>query len=234
MRGVTNISPFRAETYASPAKEEIAKARAWTVGVLVLIGVAMIYGWQSSHAETERLFRAQFHIPDDVAFAETRYPRRGSANGLEAIVQFDQKQFAAYMARLDDPRIWKPALPDLPGPAAEPPYSPRALRWAKLPGPALAGNRRVRWGNLSRDQVYMVKNGRAFCLALRQPAGKRKSDWSYAAPKGYDDRFPLDTPAHLDRYNALACSELGRSERPRALVQGVLDFDTRTLHMIVR
>jgi hypothetical protein len=79
-----------------------------------------------------------------------------------------------------------------------------------------------------------VTSGYVFCLARRSPPGNRKSDWWREAPKGYEHRFPLNTPRRLDAYNSLACAELGRSERPRGYILGLIDTDTRTLHMIVK
>ncbi len=234
MNQLNSIEFFRGGPYKGPAREEVAQQRRWGVGIIAAFILTVMWSCQASHTEVERIFRAQFHIPDGVSFAETRYPSRGTANQLEAIVRFSKSQFADYIARLDDPRVWLPVPLDYRGLGLNPPYSPSALKWTELPGAPSAGNRRVRWGHLSREEIYKARNGRAFCLALRQPPGKRRSDWWYEAPKGHEHRFPLETPSRLDRYNAVGCAELGRSERPATLIQGLIDVDTRSLHMIIR
>lgn len=135
---------------------------------------------------------------------------------------------------MNNPKYWQPRQVSTGRKSAEPPFSPRALMWEKHALPGFAGSSRVRWGNLSLDRAQKVENGFAFCLALRYPKGERVTDRPRPIRKSFEHLFPLDTPRHLDRYNALHCSELGRSERPRGYIHGLLDKDTRTLHMIVK
>ncbi|MEM8647205.1 MAG: hypothetical protein AAGF86_12785 [Pseudomonadota bacterium] len=195
------------------------------------IGVFIVgYLWSSASSEARYgdLMRRIFHVPDHVAFADIRYPRRGTANGIEGIFQLTDAQMSAYQARFNDPNVWHTSV-ELRRRTFEGPYAPTAFAWKSLPSPGLAGNRRIRWGNLSRKEIYKIKNGVMMCVAFRNEPGKRKSDWWYQAPKGHEHRFPLITPSEFDGFNAIHCADVGRSERPPTLLQAVLDLDTRRL-----
>lgn len=201
---------------------------------LAVFGLGYLWSSSSSEARFADLMRRTFHVPDEVAFADMRYPQRGTANGIEGIFQFTEDQLSAYQAQMNDEQIWARSPIELSRRTFEGPFSLSAFDWKPLPTPALAGNRRIRWGNLSRKQIYKIKRGLGMCVAFRNAPGQRKSDWSFRAPKGLEHRFPLETPEHLDAFTALHCADLGRSERPVRLLQAIIDLDTRKLHVIIR
>lgn len=206
-------------------------------GLLLKVGIGMVlfslaWDWTGRSSTSERILQDAFRIPHGVEFSQSRHPRRGAAQDVEGIVEFSKADYQAYIARMNNPKYWTPRQVSTGRKSAEPPFSPRALMWEKHPLPGFAGSSPVRWGNLSLDRAQKVKNGFAFCLALRHPPGERVTDRPRPIRKSFEHLFPLDTPRHLDRYNALHCSELGRSERPRGYIYGLLDSDTRTLHMI--
>ncbi len=206
----------------------------WVTFWLAVFGVVYVWSSASSEARYGDLMRRTFQVPDDVEFADLRYPKRGTANQIEGIFQFTPEQAAQYQARFNDVEVWHAGPVDLPRRTFEGPFEPQAFAWKPLPQPGLAGNRRVRWGNLSRKQIYKIKQGVAMCVALRKAPGERKSDWWFQAPKGHEHRFPLETPSHFEPYTALHCADLGRSERPARMLQAVLDAKTRRLHVIIR
>lgn len=208
------------------------KTGAIFVALLAVVQTVVSLDWRSS--SSERILRAQFRIPSEVEFSHSRYPRRGSANHIEGIIKFSQAEYGAYLSNLENPAIWNAEPIKIGRLETAPPYSPRALSWQKLPKPIFAGTTRARWGNLSREPAGNAKAGWAFCLAVRRPIGKRKSDWWRPAPKGYEHMFPLETPVQLAKYNAINCAEMGRSENPSGIILGLIDADTHTLHMIVR
>ncbi len=187
----------------------------------------------SDNAAKTRL-RGQFHLSKNTTFLEFRRPRRASANKLEGIVQFTEAQFDDYRANLSNKNLWKPVSFGSDSVPVDGPFSYHALDWQKLPMPNFAGTRPVRWGNLSRERVREIKHGRVFCVAHRRPPGKRKSKLGRPTPKRIIRHQSLMTPKRLEKYIAMNCTELGRSENPVGYVLGVLDFEKRMLHMIVR
>lgn len=209
------------------------KPQHWiVVAVLIWAVTSGMSGYKEKPAKD--MLVSQFHLPNSIEFTEIRAPRRGTANHIEGIVQFTEAQMATYRAQFADRNVWKPVEFELNRREFTSPYSSRALKWHALPKPIFAGTKRVRWGNLARDKVRSVKRGRALCIALRVKQGSRQAKRWREAPKGYEDRFPLKTPSNLDKFNAVHCAELGRSENPAAFILGLLDFETRNLHMIIR
>ncbi len=71
----------------------------------------------------------------------------------------------------------------------------------------LKSARLVAWGGLSEDQAQNARNGLAICFTVR------------------DDG---------NGYRGMRCPEAGSPTVRAAIVQGLLDFDTRTLHMLIR
>ncbi|MFV0296837.1 MAG: hypothetical protein ACK5JT_12040 [Hyphomicrobiaceae bacterium] len=201
---------------------------------LALLPVAYVaFTWSGRSSSSEDVLRAQFHIPDDVAFSQSVYPARNMGHYVEGIVTFTPPQYDAYQSSLGDPQIWKAEPFASTYLTVVPPFSPRALTWEDLPKPLLAGNARVRWGNLSFKTAATATSGKVLCIALRFPPGQRKASWVPPVAREAEARYPLETPARLDGYNAIACAEMGRAERPRGYILGQLNADTQTLHMIV-
>ena len=206
--------------------------------ILVAIGLILTLWWLVSDGErssrSEELLRAHFHIPDDVEFSQSRYPRRGSANHIEGIVTFTEAQYADYVSKLDDPDIWTAQPFTFGWEEVAPPFAPDALAWVKLPTVYFAGTRNIGFSYLSERLATPAMAGHGFCLALRLPAGQRKASWTRPVRAGDEHIWPVETPARLDAYNGIACNDMGRSERPKYTIHGLLLEDTRTLHMIIQ
>ena len=81
-----------------------------------------------------------------------------------------------------------------------------------------AGNRRVGWYTLSQKEAASMRQGRVFCIALkRKPKGTLAERRNPTAP----------------RYTARDCTDLARTDGGSTVVLGALDFETKSLHMII-
>lgn len=158
-------------------------------------------------------------LPDDVEHTRFKRSTRSTAAlpSGEGIVTFTPRQLADFIGTIDDPARWKPAPATHNGVEVEW-YSAEARRWTPLPPPLYVGHHRIGWGNLSREAVAGVRNGRVFCLALQTRPTSRNPD-----------AFPESDY----RYVAKACGELSRTERVNVIVKGVLDTQARKLHIRV-
>jgi hypothetical protein len=181
---------------------------------LIALGVASFYvvlAMSGAPSAGERAaLREQFHLPPDVSLSEVRVIRKNrlaSPPAIEGVVRFSETQFRDYVRCLDDPKIWKPAPLPYDGLAFDGPYSPEAIVWRDLPG-----KWRIAWGSLSWKQAQEARNGKLLCFAVRQEGGEGAS----ASFHGYP------------------CSEAVGTAMTAVFVQGLIDFDSKTLHMIVR
>lgn len=219
----------RKPEYFRPRHREglVARFRAMTqrqrrTSIAVIVGfVVLATGvmFASRSAQLDVL-RQQFHLPDDVAIADVSVQRRSTSGrpSAEAIAQFSAEQLDRYVSRLDDATLWRPTLESYGGvPIAS--YSPGALRWHLPPKPMFVGARRLRVGHASRKAVA-VRDGRILCFGLKGFPDQR---WE-------GGKFP-EQPT---RYAARGCTEFDREEAVGAYVLGILDFETRQLHMIIR
>ena len=206
----------------------------------LLIGAFIFTGSVFSGDSAKSKLRKHFRLSEEITFLEIRYPRRGTANHLEGMVQFTKAQFETFRASLADRNLWKPTSFETSLLTTIGPFSYDALEWKELPKPSFAGARRVRWGNLSREEARGIKHGQYLCLAYRRAPDKRQSKLRRQTTikvtrlRSYIPYHPPKTPANLDKFSAINCAELGRAETPTRYVFGILDFDNRKLHMIVR
>ena len=140
-----------------------------------------------------------------------------TAPRIAAIVRFTKPQFESFIAQLDNAPLWPQGPPHYDGAPVEV-VSPETIKWRDGPLPAQAGNRFVSWNNLSAAEMRRLQRGRALCIALQRKPGINRSTKSGDMP----------------RYAANDCSEPAKTDRVAVIVQGALDFDTRTLHMIIK
>ena len=162
-----------------------------------------------SAAEKE-LLRSQFHLPPDVALAEIAVDRKKHAPfpaDIEGVAQFSSAQFRDYLARLDDPDVWRPQPFRYDGVTFGGPYSPNALLWKDL-----QGARQLAWGRLSERRARMARSGKLVCFAVQH----------------------LDEQEAAPSQRGGACSEIDGKAPKTVYVQGLIDYEARTLHMLVR
>jgi hypothetical protein len=181
---------------------------------LALVLVVGFHAWLArigapQDAEKEAL-RRQFRLPPEVALTKVRVDRkpRGSfAPDVEGIVVFSEAQFREYVGTLDDPAVWKPVPLVHGGRVFAGPYSADALRWEPLPG-----RHRIAWVSLSWKQAQEAKHGRHLCFAVQHVEGGEGEG----------------------TYRGLAGWEVGETRMTAVYVQGLIDYDRKTLHMLIR
>ena len=140
-----------------------------------------------------------------------------TAPSIAAIVRFTKPQFDSFVAQLDQAPPWQNGPAHYDGAPVEV-VSPETIKWRDGPLLERAGNKFVSWNKLSAEELRRFKRGRALCIALQRKPGSYRSTHSGDAP----------------RYVAKDCSEPEKTERVSRIVLGALDFDTRTLHMIIK
>lgn len=205
-QGVTgSVADVAARWRALTSQERMASAA--IIVALATFVYAIGVGRKDAHFE---VLRRQFLLPDDVAASSIRVAKGSSVARprVEAIVRLSEQQYRAYAAAIADGR-WRPFFLTYGGSPVRS-FSAEALRWNEAPQPAYAGERRVRWGGLSHNEAQSMSNGRVMCFALQRQTGEPSA-----------------------AFTARACGEIGRRESVTAYVLGLLDDDTRTLHMVI-
>lgn len=191
-------------------------ARQWMMTLAIGVGFLLVVAWSHERDKDARLdfLRQQFRLPDGVAFSDYRNISKSSVAlpRVQAIVRFSPEQFQAYVSGLDDPRVWRPGHLS-PGGGTEIPVSSEALRWSDMQGSNVANDLTGGWGDLSREQVSQIRNGRVLCFALTMTR-------------------PDSGAGSASRYGTKACSDIAPTDVLGVYVLGALDLDTRALHMI--
>ncbi|HRK17931.1 MAG TPA: hypothetical protein PK970_03165 [Hyphomicrobiaceae bacterium] len=199
-----------------------ALQRIVTASIIGAVVVAIVISGAIRTSSHKEIVRQQLHLPPSIAFDEfeSRYASRHKFQNerIEAIVRFSESEFQAYRAIVDDESVWMPFPVVYNGDVIPVTFEAGALTWRVAPRPAFAGNVRVRWGNLSREQEPHARNRKTLCYAVLQiaPAGRQGSNGSGA-------------PNHIAR----ACSDFARTDKIRFYFLAVLDYDTRSLHVIL-
>lgn len=171
--------------------------------------VGFLYVFQQIGAPTAHeieVLRSQFRLPDDVALDDVRVNRKtrpANPPRIEGIATFTEPQLRAYLASFGDAVTWRPRPIDYDGQVFSGPYATDALDWQPLDRQAWKG-----WGSLSARATEDVRKGHQLCYEVR--------------------------PAAADgTIRGTRCSPPPGPEAPVVFVQGLLDEETRTLHMMV-
>lgn len=188
----------------------LGNVRNWSRGewaAILAIGallVALKFLGAPSALEEQQL-RTQFRLPADVALQQV-YIARSSAKpfpaDIEGTVQFSETQFHQYVSKLGDPDVWRPLPIVHGGTSFHGPYVPEALAWRDL-----RGARQLGWGSLSWKHAQDARDGRFFCLTVRDNGSG---------------------------YRGEPCPGPGTPTVRAVIVQGLLDSDTHKLHMLIR
>lgn len=153
----------------------------------------------------------QFHLPKDIEFGRVLINRKNPfarPPEIEAYVRLSETEFRAYQADLNNPDLWQSQPIHYDKQVFTGSYAPDALSWRDN----LVG-RTMEWGTVSRKQAQDAKRARILCFAMR---------------------YPGTNSAAIAPYDAEPCSERTRELEAVIIVQGLLDEDNRTLHMLVR
>jgi|GEM_PF-4656635 hypothetical protein len=161
-------------------------------------------------AETDILLQ-QFHLPKEIKFEGLRVNRKDrlvNPPTIEAYVEFSEAEFRLYQAGLNNPDLWQSQPINYDGQLFTGSYAPDALSWdEKHTGQMMS------WGAVSWKQAQDAKNAKIFCFAMR---------------------YPEANGAAIAPFDAARCSEQIQKLDALIIVQGLLDEDNRTLHMLVR
>jgi hypothetical protein len=198
----------------------LASPAQWSAIALLVTGGLLGSYWYEQRDLTARAELAGrfLGLPPGTRFASFQ-SSNSSANApsIAAIVRFTKPQFDSFVAQLDQAPPWQKGPPHYDGAPVEV-VSPEAITWRDGPLLKRAGNQVVSWNNLSADEMRKFKRGRTLCIALQRKHGGTAIMFSSTAP----------------RYVAKDCTEPATTERVSRIVLGALDFDTRTLHMIIK
>lgn len=198
----------------------LASPAQWSaIALLVTGGFLGSYWYEQRDLNARAELAGRFlGLPAGTRFAAFQSSNSSAdAPSIAAIVRFTKPQFDAFVAQFDQAPPWQQGPPHYDGAPVEV-VSPETITWRDGPLLKRAGNQVVSWNNLSADEMRKFKRGRALCIALQRKPGSTRSTHSKDAP----------------RYVAKDCSEPATTERVSRIVVGALDFDTRTLHMIVK
>lgn len=188
----------------------LADIRNWTLAqwgavlaVACLLAALKMLG-SPSDAEKQQL-RAQFHLPANVALTKVSVnssKTKPFPAAIEGYVHFSEPEFQAYVAKLDDLRVWQPLPIVHGGTEFNGTYSSDALTWRDI-----RDSQPLSWGSLSWKQAQDARNGRLLCFAL------------------------TETGSGTGVFHGERCrtGSVGKS----AYVKGLIDYDTRTLHMLI-
>ena len=195
----------------------------------VLLCIAVVWKAYSFAADSGRkaMLREQFVIPDAVELTEFEFEKSGKYKGLHrtrATYRFTDRQFAAYRAKLDDPAIWYPkafehARRTMTGTFtfearqwSDPPSSPGGeITQAEWIGPEFTWLHKI-WRERAKATV---RNGRVMCYVFQDVLNNPPSLWREEA------------------YKVSACSQLVKSKRIQTAVMAILDFDEKTLSILI-
>ena len=173
------------------------------------------YAWFQKPRDMANV-RAQLHLPADATFVHfDSDPKSFRPEGLrsEATVELDEAAFAAYLAALGDPGVWKPVPLVSYSPEIGKEYSAGALAWRDLPiSPALQA-RLDRW-RVALPGEARGASGKVYCSVLDMRAA---------------GRFEHNPSAIRYETVGRACEELAETDWPVVVVLAVLDTRTRRI-----
>lgn len=190
------------------------------VGAAAILVIATDAIQQAAH---ERIIRDQLRLPESVAITEfeSRNRGRGHRETIEAIIRFSDTEFAEYEAIIADADQWRPIPFAYHRENITPLNEPGAYVWQPDNHPTFAGKHWVRWGHLTRDQPSYGRNRRYLCIAAKAISNDAGGS-SRAA-------LPAKQPTHVIRN----CADFDRTESTIAYLLAELDYDRKSLRVIV-
>lgn len=191
------------------------------VGIIILLGASLYsldhYEWFQKPRDMDTI-RRQFHLHDGATFVHfDSNPKSFRPEGLksEAVIQFSEAAFAAYLAELDSRDVWRPVPLTSYSPAIADEYAADALAWRSLPLPAavLAFARQRR---LALPTDGAMKSGRYFCSMIDM------------RPVGFWEHNPT-----APRWKSFgeACHSMTPTSSSAVVMLGILDPEARRLHV---
>jgi hypothetical protein len=168
--------------------------------------------WETIEGQ-KAILRDQFHLTSSMSFVsfesgsrKLRYP------GLQGTVRFSESEYRGYIAAFANANTWKAKPLRYRGVTTIGHYSPDALQWRDTKPPLRFGSDGLAdWGIYADSRLNELADALHFCYAVKLS--------------------PTSATASAPTYAAVSCWELDSREDPIAVVQGMLDPETRTLYM---
>jgi hypothetical protein len=172
----------------------------------------------------QRNVRDQFHVPKNVPFvAFDSDPKEAGWFGreglrIEGALQFDEAQLKEYLARLDDPGVWKPVRFLQYSPDRAQSHTDSAFSWLPLPMHPWAEGYLKHWEHL--PEVLAIRNGKYHCAVMM-------GEMAGTAANKQGGQYPKWT------WRMKHCSEIDSTEHPVITTFGALDLDGRKLYVYI-
>ena len=219
------------------------RIRDWFILAVIICGIAVISSTLMKNNRAAKIdsLREQFLLPADIEFLDFR--TRGASNdriSIRAAVKFTPQQWQDYLTKLYDPSLWQPAPLRLAAPIPIPfkkegfhwkgdiidgDYAANARVWNELPKPLEyeTGLRTLR--EYPRLYHYWWNEGEA-----KPKAGRVMCYIFHRDHTGQDVDLPQRS--YLN-YKVSACADLTKRDAVNTYVLGILDFDKKTLRMVI-
>jgi hypothetical protein len=192
----------------------------WMAAALLVAGWWLGSTWLEQRDLNARadVLRPFFNLPEGAKFSGFQsFNSPLAAPRIAVKMRFSEREFKSFATQIDQGSAWKNGVPDYDGAPLEAP-SVETIRWRDLPMPVRAGTEFVSWSNLSGAEIESVRRGRVLCIALQRKPGV----------------FRVEKMKGVPRYLAKDCSDIPETDRVSILALGTLDFETRTLHMMIK
>ncbi|MEI8146593.1 MAG: hypothetical protein WCH83_14125 [Alphaproteobacteria bacterium] len=193
-----------------------------SAAALWVLGIHAFNFWRAQRDldASVHFLRQMFAVPEEAVVREAR--RLGKVTleipRGEAIVQLTPVQFESFRARMEADRAWPGAGARIGG-APLGVTSPETIRWRALPATFKVDGHSNRWSRLTAEPVEGIRNGRFMCLFLSELERDRRAEHANK-----------DAP----RYAARDCADVAPEVRGGREALAALDFDSRTLYMIIQ
>jgi hypothetical protein len=199
-----------------------------TAFLLIGVVIFVITGCSEKFYERQdkKTGESQLHLPKNIQYLSFRsnpkIPGWFGREGLwiRAEIQFTDSQFEEYVAKLDDPAVWKPVRFKSYSPSIGRSYSPKSLQWADLPLPACIRDN-FRKDSPLKPELVESEKGKYYCSAIVFQITE--------SPKR-ENKNPFNWEAAGWRYVGRSCEEISESKLS-AVIFGlaILDFDTKRM-----
>ena len=215
----------------------------WVISIIIVAGIFMAASTLSKNEEVaqKNSLREQFRLSADVNLVDFRQGESGSKKpAFSATVHFTPQQWKDYINDINDPTVWQPrplrrtaSIPipfkeddiDFRGDIIDGDYAANARVWYELPEPLEFKTGLSTLREYPRLYHYWWDEGEA------RPKAGRIMCYIFHRDRTEHD---VDTPQrNYLNYKVSACADLTKRDDVNAYVLGILDFDKKTLRMVI-
>jgi hypothetical protein len=177
-------------------------------GGLVIAGALSAFWFRAPTEAEEQHLRTQFHLQPDVELTDIRVSRpslKQNIYEIQGIVRFDPNQYARYTNNMHK-SVWTSRTLFLNGES----HGSAGVRLTPWQG--LDQRQFFSFGSLSSHEVQRTTEGAALCFRMLSPVSAQAPQNDMVRP----------------------CRPSGAADERGYVVQGLLDTNSRTLHMLIR